>query len=391
VHKATIVALTVPHLSALAQQALLQLPHPVVVQSQGKVYAVSTGNRTYVGMPAGRAKTLLLGQYPSVHVVTRNLGAELAFTKRLLQWLFTCTPNVYLYNSTTIFLQHCQYSNIQAVCQRFFIQSGIATTQRVAQIASLHAAPSDCLVVEQEHISRFLETVPIGILRDVAEITIDADFVQRCTYYALHTLGRLRMLQRQHMVAQFGAMGIAVHTWLQGITNHNPVPSYNAPSHVQAQQIFLDAVEEPSELHMLLPLLCNELEQKLATQSAGYIEVQLLQKNTQVGWQKARILRSPLGLAHTILPHAETLLRNQCTPTVFRKGVWGLRLVAGMINIPKGEQTPLFAPKPSIEHVLKTIHARYHPILKQIVVNNPYAYLPEDAYSIVPAMRGYEL
>jgi len=366
-----ITALFLPDLPARAAQDGLGVSDPVLVESRGRIVSP----RSLAGLPTDRAKGLI----PEALVVVRRPALEHAYWDRVLEAVFTITPLIVCQGPGRLLCAPDDVPRLRRLIEATEAQAGFARTRTLAMIAALTARPGGIVTVDDDDISRFLERTPVSVLCDIPELELDESTVERLQLFGLGSIGRLRMLTRRHLEAQFGDLGLRLHGFVQSVSAASPLPMYRPAPEIRERERFDDDEREPDALIAAAEVCLDRALVRLDRRRTVRLEVALLNRADVPAFRSARVLRIPLSDKPPLLTQIATMIRSLSAPD---RRVWGVGLRLATLLPPAVEQLPLFRPRPTPAEITAPLARRFPNAIKRIHVLDPYAYLPEKFCSM---------
>ena len=366
-----ITALFFPDLPARAAQDGLGVSGPVIVESRGRVVSP----RSLFGLPTDRARGLM----PEARVVIRRPALEHAYWDRVLEAVFTITPLIVDQGMGRLLCAPDDVPRLRRLIEATEAQAGFARTRTLAMIAAVSARPGGIVTVDEDDVSRFLEQTPVSALQDITELELDEETVERLQLFGLSSVGRLRMLTRRHLNAQFGELGIRLHGFIQSVSAVSPLPLYRPAPEIRERERFDDEEREPDALIAAAEVCLDRAVERLDRRRAARLDVALLDRADVPAFRSARVLRIPLSDKQPLLTQISTLIRELSAPD---RRVWGVDIRLATLLPPAVEQLPLFRPRATPHEITAPLTKRFPNAIKRIHVLDPHAYLPEKYCSL---------
>ncbi len=318
------------------------------------------------------------------------------------------------------------------------LQAGCAADRQTSWLAALSASVGDCRDVAPGGEDAFRASVAIETLLDAG---ISADTVERLQWLGITTVGGLTRFRRTQLVARFPEGDRLFEIARNG--DRRPVSLYSPPPEVRGR--YLDAavtLSEHGDIQRVLHHLLDEAVVRLGPRSVGQITMTLAGPCGRLS--RRRLLRTPIASPRSLRTAVDRLLADLMsefvcpevvseslprlessssslvsadsppaarTPRVRAAakrgpgafGPWRgqegqsprafdeVELVFGRLSVPDSVQGRLW-PGPDHERArfeqnLRLLEKRFPGRLRRIVLHDPDSYLPEDAFTLVPAVQ----
>ena len=365
-------ALLIPHLPSLAvEMAVPDVDRCVIVQSRGIV--VSPPH--LAGMPVQRAVCLV----PGAVVCDRTPALEQTAWQAIVDVVFGFTPLVVDQRPGRLFFAPDDMGRLRQLIERTDAKIGLAPTRTLALIASLHASPGSIQVVDADDVPAFLNRTQVRSLAALPELELDDDLLEKLQLFGLETIGAVRALSRRHLEAQFGDAGLRLHGFLSSVMDELPLTIYRPPLQLADRVRFDEPANEPPYLVDALMSCLDVLLPKLGSRRTGRLEVALLNRADAPFQRRSRLLKKPTSDGRALRTQAAAILQEMVGRDRY---AWGIALRFASIIPPEPEQVPLFRPRATASDLAVPLAQRFPSAIKQIIIKEPWAYLPERFASI---------
>lgn len=208
---------------------------------------------------------------------------------------------------------------------------GLSINKFLAKLASDLDKPDGFMVIKEEEINQVLEPLPIGKLWGVGRKTEEI-----LNDLGINTIGKLKKLNQDELVAIFGKMGLQLYQLARGLDERSVEPEYAAKS-ISHEETFAISLSNKNELMACLmemsAKVARRLRQKDLRGSTVFIKIRYDDFTTLT---RRITLGSSTNSTDTIYQTGKRLLEKE--PLLTRP----VRLLGiGIGNFSKGAQTQL--------------------------------------------------
>lgn len=278
-----------------------------------------------------------------------------------------CTPLLVVRQHGILHAGTDHLADIRHNVRRWSARAAMAPDRTSSLLCALGAIPGRI----DAHASA--EHVQSSVLQHIPELRIDDVFIHRLGLFGCSTIGMLMRLSERHLRAQFGEQGIDLYRLLH--TTSDTLPLYQPPDEICATSMFDEAASEPGELSSVAAHLCEEAIVLLAGREAWRVDVGCLDRSGQVCSRRGRVMRAALTTLQQMQTHVQALM-SQLLSSVRRW--WGIRVRLTSLRVPASEQVALFSPQVSAQDIQSSLVPKYGPVIKDIVILNPWSVIPEE-------------
>lgn len=258
-------------------------------------------------------------------------------------------------------------------------QCGVADDRTTAEVAAFTAAPGTLRQIRPGHSLAFLRHVPLNTLSWAG---LRADTLQRMGWFGWRYIGDLSGLTRRQLVTQFD-QGALLYRYAQA-SDVRPVGFFRSPPTASAAFTFETPVREPYQWQAVLDLL---VEQALSDLNGRGAQTLTLQIATPRGLQRRHRLLHDLTAEKRVFYEAAHWLLIDHLREAPRgaESFFQLRVtLAGLTALPAVQGSLFGRERPPVQVAVRAMQERFPGALRQIVMLDRCAYLPETAFRFDP-------
>lgn len=227
---------------------------------------------------------------------------------------------------------------------------GVADGRAASAIAARRATrtPAGAVVVPPGGSGAFVETLPVGWLRELGEVT--PELVDLFVRLGLTTLGRLAGLDAGDVMARFGVEGLHAHR-LAGGVDARPAAATDPPPEWWVEETFLEPVEQLETVVFVAKRLADSLVARLAAEGRVCVRLAVIVESEH-GERCERAWYRDQGLsAHAMVERVRWQLDGWVAqPVGVSGGVALVRLVPEEVRRDDGVQARLWGGRSQADH-----------------------------------------
>ncbi len=263
---------------------------------------------------------------------------------------------------------------------------GVADGRSASAIAARRASrsPSGVIVVPPGGSPGFVESLPIGWLRELGEVT--PDLVDLFARLGLRSLGQLSNLEAGDVLARFGAAGLHAHR-LAGGSDARATAATDPPPEWWVEEPFLEPVEQLETVVFMAKRLADTLVAQLAAEGRVCTRL-VVTVETEHGERSERAWYRDPGLsAHAMVERVRWQLDGWIAQGL-SGGIVLVRLLPDEVRSDDGVQAGLWGGRSQADHDAARAIVRLCGLAGEHAVTVPMwsgGRLPNERYRWVPA------
>ncbi len=346
---------------------------PIIVHAQGRVVAGSIPLLHAQGISIGERveRARVLAPHAEFHL--RDEALETAHWENVLSLLTDTSPYLLSLRPGWGLIGVVLRERIMLLARSLRAALGIAPNRLAAMIASLQAAPSEVVEVDQRDVARFIARASVHHLVD---LDVDQEIVERLRLFGFGTLGDVAGLTRRHLVAQFGKEGKDLFELLHQ-KEEQPIPVFVPPPVVTARQEIDPPSVEPGDLTPALQELMRMTVKELDPLLAHRVTLRLDGPHPESPRVARRILKAPTSQNRMIAAAADALLRSLLRHDLMTAT---MTLELGGLSQPTAIQGDLFRERLDLRETVRFLQTRFPGVLYRVALVDRDAILAEESY-----------
>ena len=386
----------------------------IVVCDAGRVLCFShhlSAAGLRAGDPLDRARNLV----PNAEFHLRDPEVERAAWENLLCRMYQLTPRVQSITPSEssptgkdsaecgawALMQAPDHDGLQTLAGELDARVGIASHRPWAVLAAAYSEPRQLTSIPAHMTKPFLLQAHVSLLRCAG---FCADMVDRLLLFGLKAIAHVADLTDRHLNAQFGDEGSRLFRFLHPPPDEPQIPNYD-PQVLDAEYDFDLPAFEPAQLEPVVPHLIERLILLLKEKRARHIELRLKEhpggsgkdgRQPRAERRAGRIFKDPTAQPERLCTAARYLLRQtlgegdrtasrmgSSVPPI-AAGIDTLSITLGGLTDSRSVQTDLFARKPSLGPLVKSMDQRFPGRLLRPVLTHADPFFPEESYRFEP-------